>query len=116
MPTLTVSPTQRPKRTLSNPLSVMKRKALKSQGGSLGSEIEGRLARLELAEGCVRHSHEIWDNGNERTYISIYKKPSGKLKGIAVAVKKNEVVETWFVEDLKKLNSKRHGVRIYAST
>ncbi len=78
------------------------------------SDIAGRLARMEIAEGCVRNALEIWQLPNgQQMFISIFETTNGKTKGIAVAVSKGSVVRTWFVNKIQELDKCRKGDLIY---
>lgn len=74
----------------------------------------GRLIRLPMAEKCVSQSKEIWELPNGmRNYILAYLSIEGKQKGVAVSVKTNGEVHTYFIQSQKDLNKFRKGERIY---
>ena len=77
------------------------------------SDVSGRLARLNIAQDCVREALEVWELPNgQRTYINIFENSKGKIRGIAVAVSNNTVVRTWFVSSVQELDKCRKGTRI----
>ena len=74
----------------------------------------GRLIRLPLAEICVQNSREIWELPNGmRNYILDYTNKKGKRRGVAVSVKNNGDVHTYFTQDIANLNNFRKGTLIY---
>lgn len=74
----------------------------------------GRLIRLPLAEICVQNSREIWELPNGmRNYILDYTNKKGKRRGVAVSVKNNGDVHTYFTQDIATLNNFRKGTLIY---
>lgn len=48
-----------------------------------------------------------------RNYILVYLSIEGKQKGVAVSVKTNGEVHTYFIQSQKDLNKFRKGERIY---
>ena len=77
------------------------------------SDVSGRLARLNIAQDCVREALEVWELPNgQRTYLNIFESIGGKVKGIAVAVSNGTVVRTWFISKVQELDKCRKGKRI----
>ena len=78
------------------------------------ADITGRLARIEIAEGCIRNALEVWQLPNgQQMFISTFETTYGKIKGIAVAVSKGSVVRTWFINKIQELDKCRKGELIY---
>ena len=77
-------------------------------------DITGRLARIEIAEGCIRNALEVWQLPNgQQMFISTFETAYGKIRGIAVAVSKGSVVRTWFINKIQELDKCRKGELIY---
>ena len=74
------------------------------------SDVSGRLARLNVAQDCVREALEVWELPNgQRMYLNIFESLGGKVKGIAVAVSNSTVVRTWFISKVQELDKCRKG-------
>ena len=76
------------------------------------SDIEARLERYPLAKEAVRSPREVWQQEGQITYLATYPREGKKVGGIAVVVKDNGAVHTYFSKHANELNKLRHGVRI----
>lgn len=78
------------------------------------SDSFGRLIRLPMAEMCVSQSKEIWQLPNGmRNYILGYINAEKRQKGVAVSVKPDGEVHTYFIQAQKDLDKFRKGKCIY---
>ena len=78
------------------------------------SDVFGRLIRLPMAEMCVAQSREIWQLPNGmRNYVMGYTNAEKKQKGIAVSVKPDGEVHTYYIQSQRDLDKFRKGECIY---
>ena len=75
----------------------------------------GRLVRLPMAEMCITQPEEIWQlpNNRMRNYIMGYVNMKGQFKGVAVSVKPDGSVHTYYVQSQRDLDKFRKGECIY---
>ena len=77
--------------------------------------VNGRLERLGMARQTVQNPREIWDQGNQRAYVQLFRKKTEGRKGCVVFVHDNNVVITYFPKNLGELEKVRKGILIKKS-
>ena len=80
--------------------------------GDRERDIEGRLRRLSWAIDTVEHPREIWTDIRQKTYMSVYLDDKSKKKGFIVAVKNTGVVNTYYIDGIKRVDLARKGVNV----
>jgi hypothetical protein len=53
---------------------------------------------------------ELWTDIRQKTYISAYQDGQSKMKGFVVAVKNTGVINTYYLEGIRRLDLARKGV------
>ena len=76
-------------------------------------EIKGRLEYYELAKTLIKDVCEVWQQGEQQTYINYYNNRKGKLRGMVVVVENGNVVKSYFVKDMGALDRARKGILLY---
>lgn len=76
-------------------------------------EIKGRLEYYELAKTLIKDVREVWQQGEQQTYINYYNNRKGKLRGMVVVVENGSVVKSYFVKDMGALDRARKGILLY---
>ena len=79
-------------------------------------EINDRLTCLTQAFDTVTNPLEVWDQGNQKGYIKLYKKNTGGFKGLLVFVLKDGSAKTYFIKDVNALNKARKGFSVQIFT
>lgn len=76
-------------------------------------EIKGRLEYYELAKTLMKDVREVWQQGEQKTYINYYNNRRGKLRGMVVVVENGNIVKSYFVKDMGALDRARKGILLY---
>jgi hypothetical protein len=82
----------------------------KATQGGREKDIKGRLERLSWAIDTLKHPMELWTDIRQKTYISAYQDGQSKMKGFVVAVKNTGVINTYYLEGIRRLDLARKGV------
>lgn len=80
--------------------------------GNRQKDIKGRLERLSWAIDTLENPREVWTDIRQKAYISVYKDDKLKTKGFVVAVKNTGEVNTYFIDEVKRLDLARKGVNM----
>ena len=76
-------------------------------------EIKGRLEYYELAKTLMKDVREVWQQGEQKTYINYYNNRRGKLRGMVIVVENGNIVKSYFVKDMGALDRARKGILLY---
>lgn len=76
-------------------------------------QVNGRLSKLNMAISAVNSPREIWDQGEQLSFVQAFRKTTGGRSGVAVFVnKKTQKVKTYFPKDIAALDKVRKGEQI----
>lgn len=76
-------------------------------------QINGRLAKIEMARSAVKRPREVWDQGKQKAFIQGFVKPQGGKLGVVVFVRKSDKTAiTYFPKSIGGLDKVRKGTRI----
>ena len=84
----------------------------KTTQGDREKDIKGRLERLSWAIDTLKHPKEVWTDIRQKVYISVYLDDESKKKGFIVAVKNTGVVNTYYIDGIKRVDLSRKGVNM----
>lgn len=84
----------------------------KKNSGDRNDDVTGRLERLSWAIDTLEHPREIWTDIRQKTYISVYLDDKMRKKGFIVAVKNTGVVNTYYIDGIKRVDLARKGVNV----
>ena len=76
-------------------------------------DISNRLQHYELAKALMRDVREVWQQGEQQTFINYYMNLNGKLRGMVVVVEHGNVVKSYFIKNINELDKARKGILLY---
>lgn len=79
--------------------------------GKTEEEISSRLVMLNSAIDTVEKPFEVWDQGNQKCFLKVWKKDN-KTRCVAVFVNEKMQARTYFLKDLKALDKVRKGFSV----
>jgi len=81
-----------------------------SETGKSTAEINGRLAKLEMATATLTKPAEVWEQATQRVYIQMFERESGSRVGCVVYVTDDNVTRTYFPRDRAGIDRARQGI------
>lgn len=79
--------------------------------GKTEEEISSRLVMLNSAIDTVEKPFEVWDQGNQKCFLKVWKK-GNKTRCVAVFVNEKMQARTYFLKDLKEFDKVRKGFSV----
>ena len=81
--------------------------------GKGAKDISNRLQHYELAKALMRDVREVWQQGEQETFVNYYTNLDGKLRGMVVVVENGNVVKSYFIKNINELDKARKGMLLY---